>query len=64
MVACVGYLATICWSTRQAWKGAAEPSDSGAEIRLARVATLISIMMGWYHLKIYELFGSRSKMAS
>lgn len=40
MVACIGLLATICWLPRQARKGAAEPSDSGAEIRLVRVATL------------------------
>lgn len=37
MVACAGYLATKCWSTRQARKGATEPSDSGAEIWLVRV---------------------------
>lgn len=43
MVACIGLLATICWSTRQARKGAAEPSDSGAEIRLVWVTTLIIV---------------------
>ena len=37
MVTCAGFLATICWSTRQTRKGAAEPSDSGAEIWLVRV---------------------------
>ena len=37
MVTCAGFLATTCWSTRQARKGAAEPSDSGAEIWLVRV---------------------------
>ena len=46
MVACAGYLATICWSTRQARKGAAEPSDSGAEIWLVRVATLFFDELG------------------
>ncbi len=62
MVACAGYLATICWSTRQARKGAAEPSDSGAEIWLVRVATLI--LMSLVITLFYELFGSRSKMAA
>lgn len=37
MVACTGLLATICWSARQARKGAAEPSDSSAEIWLVWV---------------------------
>jgi len=37
MVTCAGFLATICWLARQARKGAAEPSDSSAEIRLVRV---------------------------
>jgi len=34
MVAHTGLLATICWSARQTRKGAAEPSDSSAEIWL------------------------------
>jgi hypothetical protein len=46
MVTCAGYLATKCWSTRQTRKGAAEPSDSGAEIWLVRVATLIFFALG------------------
>ena len=62
MVACAGYLATKCWSTRQARKGATEPSDSGAEIWLVRVATLFFVGLG-NHL-FYELFGSRPKMAA
>ncbi len=37
MVARAGLLATIRWLIRQAWKGAAGPSDSCAEIRLVRV---------------------------
>ena len=37
MVACTGLLATICWSARQTRKGAAEPSDSSAEIWLVWV---------------------------
>ncbi len=37
MVARAGLLATICRLPRQARKGAAKPSDSGAEIRLVRV---------------------------
>ena len=62
MVACAGYLATKCWSTRQARKGATEPPDSGAEIWLVRVATLF--FLGLVITYIYELFGSRSKMAA
>ncbi len=34
MVIRIGLLATICWLARQARKGAAEPSDSSAEIWL------------------------------
>ncbi|GAB4298746.1 MAG: hypothetical protein Kow0083_11170 [Methylophaga sp.] len=41
MVARIGLLAAICRLTRQARKGAAEPSDSGAEVRLVWAATLI-----------------------
>ena len=55
MVACTGFLATICWSTRQARKGAAEPSDSGAEIWLVRVATLLMSLVSHYHMSYLVL---------
>lgn len=60
MVACIGLLATICWSTRQARKGAAEPSDSGAEIRLVWVTTLI----GQGQRIADELSGSGTQVAT
>jgi len=55
MVACTGFLATKCWSTRQARKGAAEPSDSGAEIWLVRVATLLMSLVSHYHMSYLVL---------
>ncbi len=46
MVARAGLLATICWLARQARKGAAEPSDSSAEIWLVRVRHPYNVELG------------------
>ena len=61
MVSRIGTLAAINCLTRQAWKGAAEAMDSGAEMLLVRDATFILYLA---HTHLNELQGSRAQMAA
>jgi len=63
MVDRTGRLATICWSARQARKGAAEPSDSSAEIWLVRDIAHTPLLIARCHTT-HELFGSCPQVAT
>ena len=61
MVFRIGTLAAINCLPRQAWKGAAEAVDSGAEMLLVRDATVILMAS---HTNLHELQGTRAQMAA
>ena len=61
MVFRIGTLAAINCLPRQAWKGAAEAVDSGAEMLLVRNATLFLFA---YYTNLNELQGTCAQMAA